>query len=595
MKKYILPIALTMALGFTACNDDLDITPYDRESEENYFTTEDDLKLFTNPLYNNLLPKYGYDETSDLIVVQNLDAELRGGQYRSVPKGGTKANGWYWVDLRRINSLLDRIDRCPDKDAVVKYTAVARFFRAYLYMDKVVRFGDVPWYDYEIGSADKALYKDRDSRELIMTNMLEDVKYAIENLPNEKTQDDVPYRVTKWAALALKAQFCLFEGTYRKYHGLELEGHDWRFYLEESAAAAKELIETGPYKIWSSNKPASDYRDLFRAENANANEYILAIRYDGKSQTYHDAYGFSFTSARGMPGYTRKMVNMYLMADGSKFTDKPGWETMTYAEEIVNRDPRLTQSIRTPGLKFGSKTYSPNPSESVTGYNPIKFVPDGVERNDYCTNDMPVFRLAEVMLNYAEAKAELGTLSQDDLNMTVNEIRKRVNMPKLYMSEANANPDAYLSSAEYGYPNVTGANKGVILEIRRERAVELIQEGFRWADIRRWKAGKCFDQALTGMYFPGPGEYDLDGDGTTDIILVKEGDSKPEVKNVQIYEIGQEIKLTNGDKGGYINYHGNVERIPFNEDRDYLYPIPSDEIELVRAAGYTLTQNPSWI
>ena len=131
-------------------------------------------------------------------------------------------------------------------------------------------------------------------------------------------------------------------------------------------------------------------------------------------------------------------------------------------------------------------------------------MPDGVTRNDYCSNDLPVFRIAEVMLNYAEARAELGELTQDDLDKTVNKIRDRVSMPHLDMAEANANPDYYLSSTEYGYPNVGGANKGVILEIRRERAVELSQEGDRWADIRRWKAGKCYDQPITGMYFPEP-------------------------------------------------------------------------------------------
>ena len=125
-----------------------------------------------------------------------------------------------------------------------------------------------------------------------MTKMLEDVNYAIENLPDHKAQTNVPYRVTKWAALALKSQFCLFEGTFRKYHGLQIEGHDAEYYLKQSAEAAAELIENGPYKIWSSGKPASDYRDLFIAENANADEYILAIKYDNKIPMCHDAYGF---------------------------------------------------------------------------------------------------------------------------------------------------------------------------------------------------------------------------------------------------------------------------------------------------------------
>ena len=161
------------------------------------------------------------------------------------------------------------------------------------------------------------------------------------------------------------------------------------------------------------------------------------------------------------------------------------------------------------------------------------------------------------------------------------------------MSVANSNPDWYLASAEYGYPNVDGANKGVILEIRRERAIELNQEGFRWADIRRWKAGNCYNQEITGMYFPGPGEYDLDGDGNADIVLYSEGQSKPNVDGAQVYLIGSEVKLTDGDKG-YVNYHRDINRTAFNEGRDYLYPIPSDQLALYKDRGYVLEQNPGW-
>ena len=126
---------------------------------------------------------------------------------------------------------------------------------------------------------------------------------------------------------------------------------------------------------------------------------------------------------------------------------------------------------------------------------------------------MPVFRYAEVLLDYAEAKAELGELTQGDLDISVNLIRARVGMPSLDMAAANANPDPYLMSSETGYPNVSGANKGVILEIRRERAIELFQEGYgRYFDLMRWKAGYCLNQPFYGMYIPGPGEYSFGDD-----------------------------------------------------------------------------------
>lgn len=597
MKKLIYVLPLLLAGGLTACNDSLDLVPQDKITEEDYFKTENDLELFTNPYYNNIPTKDYYSEQNDLLVQKTLSNELRGGTFRTVPDEG---GGWTWTDLRRINSLLARVDRCPDEAAVIKYTALSRMFRAYFYFEKVKRFGDVPWYDTEIGSADiDLLYKPRDSRELVMQKMIEDIDYAIENLPDHKAQTNVPFRATKWAALALKARFCLFEGTYRKYHGISLDGNDWQYYLQQAADAAYRLITESPYKIYSTGNPDKDYKDLFTSEVANADETILAISYDINTSMFHDAYGFSFTTGRGMPGYTRKFVNMYLMTDGTAFTDQPGWQEMTYAQEMKNRDPRLAQSIRAKGFTQNGKSYLPNLNESTTGYNPIKFVPDGVSRNDYCTNDMPIFRIGEAMLNYAEAKAELGTLTQGDLDISINKIRDRVAMPHLDMAAANAAPDRYLSDAETGYPNVSGANKGVILEIRRERAVELSQEGFRWADIRRWKAGNCYNQSLTGMYFPGPGEYDLDEDGEADIVLYAQGTNKPTVKEgVQVYQIDTDVFLTDGSCG-YVNYHeGNGHiKYDFNEERDYLYPLPLYDLNLskeMNSEDPPLKQNPGW-
>lgn len=544
---------------------------------------------------DNLLDKSPYDDQSDIYVQQTLSDEMLGGNKRTVPASD---GGWTWTDLRKMNTLLEYINQCSDEKAVVKYTALTRFFRAFFYFEKVKRFGDVPWYDVELGSADEALYKPRDSRELVMTHMIEDVDYAIDNLPDEKEETSSPYRANRWAALALKAQFCLYEGTYRKYHGLSLEGHDYTYYLDLAAKAAQEIMEQGPYKLYSTGHPESDYLMLFAEEDANPDEYIFAIKFDYGLSIYHNATAHTLVPTQGRPGLTRKMVNTYLMKDGTAFTDQPGWQEMTFLEETKNRDPRLAQSIRTPGYtRIGqTEVLAPDLSLSVTGYQPIKFVQDPtasggqVDRNDRSTCDLPVYRYAEVLLNYAEAKAELGTLTQTDLDNSINLIRRRVDMPDLNMSKANANPDRYLSDPATGYPNVTGSNKGVILEIRRERTIELNQEGFRFDDLVRWKAGACIDQDIYGMYFPGAGEYDLSGDGKPDIILYTSGTAKPSADSgVLVYEIGKDILLT-GNNSGYVYYHKNIARTPFNEERDYLYPIPINE----RSLNPNLTQNPGW-
>lgn len=590
MKRYII-IAIALITGLTACDDLLDTKPLSQISPATYFKTETDLQLFSNTFYNNLLDKSPYDDQSDLYIQQNLSAEMIGGNRRTVPNSG---GGWSWGDLRKMNTLLGHIDQCEDEAAVVKYTALTRFFRAYFYFEKVKRFGDVPWYETELGSADEELYKPRDSRELVMSKMIEDIDYAIENLPSEVST----YRVNRWAALALKARFCLYEGTYRKYHNLSLEGNDYSYYLQQSVAAAEKLINEGPYTLYSTGNPNKDYLTLFAQENASKDEYILAIKFDYSLGIYHNATAHTVVATQGRPGLTRKMVNSYLMVDGTAFTDQEGWQEASFIEEVKNRDPRLAQSIRTPGYtRIGTtKVLAPDLTGSVTGYHPVKFVQDPtasggqVDRNDRSTADLPVFRLGEVLLNYAEAKAELGTLNQGDLDLSINKLRERVGMPYLQMSAANGDPDWYLSSAEYGYTNVSGSNKGVILEIRRERAIELNQEGFRFDDLVRWKAGYSIDQEINGIYFKQPGAYDLTGDGVSDAILYAEGTSKPTAPDgVQLLEIGKDILLTEGDHG-YIYYHKNIARTPFSEVRDYLYPIPINE----RSLNNNLTQNPGW-
>lgn len=591
-RKYIL-FAFTLMAGLSSCNDWLDKSPLSDITEENYFKTETHLQLFSNDFYDKILDQSPYDQQSDVYVQQELSDELLGGTNRIVPASG---GGWTWTALRSVNTLLGNIDKCEDEEAAVKYSALAHFFRAYFYFDKVKRFGDVPWYDQELFPTDEALYKARDSRELIMTNMLTDIDYAIENLPTKEEETSSPFRVNRWAALALKARFCLYEGTYRKYQNVTLDGHDYTYYLEQAVQAAEELIDSDKYHLYSTGKPEEDYLMLFAEEDANPDEYILAIKFDYGMQIYHNATAHTLVPTQGRPGLPRKMINTYLMKDGTRFTDRAGWETMPFTEEVKDRDPRLSQTVRTPGYHRIGETeiLAPDLSVSVTGYQPIKFVQDPtasggqVDRNDRSTCDLPVFRYAEVLLNFAEAKAELGTLQQADLDKSVNVIRDRVNMPHLNMATANANPDSYLSSAEYGYTNVTGSNLGVILEIRRERAIELAQEGFRFDDLVRWKAGTCIDQAITGMYFPGAGEYDLSGDGEIDVVLYT-GDNKPDVEDAQIYKIGSDITLTNGESG-YLDYHHNISRTAFNEERDYLYPIPINE----RSLNPNLTQNPGW-
>ncbi len=595
MKKYLIIIAAA-ALAFASC-DMLDKKPLSEMSPESYFKTEQDLQLFSNTFYNNLLPKSPYGYQSDHYVKQTMSDELHGGSYRVVPNSGS---GWSWGDLRKMNTLLGYIDNCEDEGAIVEYTALTKFFRAFFYYEKVKRFGDVPWIDRELGSADEALWNPRDNREVVMQHMLEDINYAIENLPAPTTQ----FRVNKYTALALKAQFCLFEGTFRKYHAgestlktLPADAASAEFYLQEAADAAKQIMDSGKYSLYTTGKPNQDYRDLFVQENCEGiNEFIFAIKFDYGLAIFHNGTAYGLLPSQGRIGATRKFIDSYLMKDGSRYTDQAGWESKEFAEQIADRDPRLAQSFRTPGYTRidGTDILAPDLSSCCTGYQTIKWVMSckanggDSDRVDRSTSDLPVYRYAEILLIYAEAMAELGKADQTVLNNTINLLRKRVGMPSLTV---DVTADPYLTNPDYGYTNpklLANSNLALILEIRRERAIELAQEANnRWYDLVRWREGKCVDQPFYGIYFPGPGEYDINGDGKLDYCLY-EGDVKPDSKATSILKIGSEILLSNGTSG-YVEPHKG-ETHSFDENRDYYYPIPSDE----RSLNPNLTQNDGW-
>ena len=594
MKKNIILYSFIALLSGTAgCSDMLDEYPLDAISPETYYNNADELRSATNQFYG-MFPgaASGYTESADVVCIFNLPAEVQG--IRTVPTSG---GGWNWEYLRAVNFYLSHSVRCDDVDAREHFDGIARFFRAYFYFEKVKRFGEVPWFDRELSSTDPELFRPRDSRDFIMDKILDDLTYAIDNISDKKDL----YNVTHWTALALKSRICLFEGTFRKYHGVP----GYEKFLNECATASKLFIDNAPYAIYQTG--AQPYRDLFSSMNAIEEEVILARDYDRSQNVMHEANANTLSPTYGRPGMNKKIVNSYLMTDGTRFTDQPGYKTMQYYDEMQNRDPRLTQTVVGPGyMRINSDAVSsPNFGASTTGYQITKWVTDA-SGDGYMgsSNDYILFRAAEVYLNYAEAKAELGTLTQEDLEISIKKIRDRVGMPNIDMDAANANPDPYLCALESGYQNVTGPNKGVILEIRRERTIELCLEGHRYYDIIRWKEGKMFEQPFLGMYFPGLTQGS--GDNRYDVFDMNDGiagdkekvdiciytGKKPSVKNIRkFYKLGEEFVLTDGDKGNIICHDIEKEPRQWNEERDYFFPIPTTERSLTNGA---LTQNPGW-
>lgn len=550
----------------TSC--ELTKVPEDSISPESYFQNASQLELWTNNFYAQF-------DNAETVAATNADDNVDNtlGDVLMGQRSAADESGWTWTRLRDINYFLQNTHRCTDASARNKYEGVAYFHRAYFYFVKVRRYGDVPWYDQVIGSSDaEFLYKERDSRELVMQHIMEDIDLAIEKLPT--TKDAV--RVTKWTALALKTRIALFEGTFRKYHGLS----DADKYLQAAVDAGQTFISESPYKLYTSG--ATPYRDLFNSLDAKTDEVILSRTYSATANVLH---GVQFNITNDRQGFTKRFMNHYLMADGTYFSSQPGYEKKEFVEEVSNRDPRLAQTVLCPGyIQKGASSVTPNSLNALTGYQPIKYVAESAyDGSNKSYTDFPLFRAAEVYLNFAEAKAELGTLSQSDLDQSINLIRQRAGMPGLELSKANSNLDPLM--VEY-YPNCNSNNKGIILEIRRERTVELCMEGFRLYDIIRWKEGQQLTKPFYGCYFHGEGTYDMDGDGTDDLMIYSgdKGSFKGTAK-----KLGSDIVLSEGNSG-YIHALGSI-KVTWNEDRDYLWPIPASERVLSKGK---LSQNPGW-
>lgn len=328
-------------------------------------------------------------------------------------------------------------------------------------------------------------------------------------------------------------------------------------------------------------------------------EVILADPYDMIKGSNSNLNGYLFGDYEQSP--SRDLVQTYLMKDGKRFTDLPGYDKLPFVAEFQNRDPRMQQTLASPGFIRAGETrpYIQRLNKNFTGYHQVKGYANSTDNNIAGSIDFPMYRYAEALLTNAEAKAELNALTQTDLDQSVNLLRARAGMPPLNLAAANANPDPVLATA---FKDVTGANKGVILEIRRERRIEFALEGYRFNDLMRWHAGKLLEKIPEGMYFTGLGKFDLTGDGIEDIILIDKGadiptEDKKEKNSLGItlvyYKAGSigesvTVYLKSGNEGGTIVTETNVRK--FTEPKYYYRPIPYTQVALNPA----LTQIFDW-
>lgn len=594
MKKIGLFISLIFVI-FLGCDKDfLEELPKDAVSAEPVFSSENGLRLYSYSFYNVLpsaMDVFNGDNISDYGSRRTVTLYLTPGAFSP-----SESSGWSWGALRNINHF---IKNCNDESVPIEvrrhYIGLAKFFRAWFYFDKVQRFGDVPWIGEPFDVDDPRLFNPRDPRTLVMDSVLADLQYATTHL--RPAADPTRSLITRDVAFAFKSRVALFEGTFRKYHpnyGLTETANSW---LSIAENAAKTVMDNGNYRIHTGSGTDNSYRDLFISESPVSAEVILAWVADESLAALHAA-NWHYTSSTTGIGFnlTRDFINTYLTLDGTPHTDIDGYETMVFADEVKNRDRRLRQTIRMEDysrISGGvSITMPPRFDYTNTGYQPIKWVQDDMIKDTWTltTSSIPIIRYAEVLLNYAEAKAELGTLTDNDWSATIGVLRGRAGISG-GLDAIPTTSDSYLQ-AKY-FPGITDP---ALLEIRRERGIELVMEGFRFYDLVRWRRGELMEKVFNGIYVPALNyPMDLNGDGDFDVAFYDTTLPDEIIPGVEYINVAQttpdgrtNLRVLSNGNHGEILWFWNHPRVW--EDKHYLYPIPETD----RLFNPNLGQNPGW-
>ncbi len=583
MKKKIIYMAIALT-GLCSCNDSfLDRTPESSLVTENFFKTPTDLSLFVNKLYLSESPKY-WDVATDNVVASERDEVLDLLRGNITP---STVGGWQWSQVRELNFFLDHAGKAKGSQELIDhYIGIVRMLRGLEYYNLVKRYSDVPWYEHALKDTDKEeLYKPQDSRTYVVDKIMEDLEYGTNTILKDLKNRTV---YNKWYAYGALARVALHEGTFRKYHDeLGLQSTADQF-LEKAVNACEQIMNnTTDFDLYTAGGPDNAYASIFNSNDLSKNKEIILFKdFDHDLNIKHDVamHVFAYTT-----NLSRSLMESYLVKQGDKavpFSSIENYETKTFVETFENRDPRYRQTFMYPGYVRPGDAKAFVPNMNLGGYPQIKFVSQDPLQNQWgCSyNDLPLMRLGEILLIYAEAKAELGTLTQDDLDKTINRLRDRVGMPHMVLSELTTDP-----MLEQQYPNVGGKLKNAILEIRRERRVELACEGFRKDDIFRWKVGKLLEMSQGAYIKKLNAVFDVTGDGVTDVGIFQNSKLvKPIYKKKILYyleEMGEggyqktSISLSEGDHG-YIVLTNDIDNPKkFIEPKYYYYPIPSKQRE----------------
>lgn len=595
MKKHILNTVILLSVFLVSCNNDfMDRFPETSISPEAFFQTTKDLELYTNTYYTYISPKV-FDYVSDncLAYAENHynNDMIRGNLTPSNVTGWSKDT---WGELRRYNFFLDNVHKATGEPEIIRHhIGLTRLQRANFYYMMVKWYSDLPWYSHSLTDTDEEeLYKKQDPRTLVVDSIMADLDYATKYMSEEMGNRTM---FSRWYALAMKARICLHEGTFRKYHAeLELQSTADK-YLQEALAAAEEIMNSGLFEIDKNGGKDKAYQLLFtNMDLSKSPEMILFKDYDNDALIRHNSARETFN---WVTNYSRSLMEsyQYITSDGKAvpFSTISGYETKKFTEVFENRDPRFKQTFMYPGFVLPGESQASRPNLNLGGYPVIKFMAPTADQygGGAQYTDLPVARYAEILLIFAEAKAELGTITQADLDKSINLIRDRVELPPTVIGQIVSDP-----TLKAQFP---GISNELLLEIRRERRVELVSEDFRWDDLHRWSAGNLIEQVQEGIYLDKFGVFDISGDGVPEMGVYEDEASNPIPENDRGNYSFYYLKSNTGSlntftlsKGtsGHIVLNGEIGSRKFVEPRSYYWPIPITQITV----NPNLEQNKFW-
>ena len=571
LKSIILCGLGVVLLSLASCDDVLDTEPYDQFTKANYFTSETNVQLFANYFYNTFTG-YGSGSGDYYFNTLNDDQASTGitkWSYMNVP-GSAGAWNTPYAEIRRANILIAAI---PGVDAMseakkANWMGIGRLYRAWQHYKVVRNYGDCYWVDKELDKDDAdILYGPRQPRNDVMDKVLEDLNYACTNITDNANSRTA---FNKWVALAMKAEVCLYEGDYSKY--VTKNNERANRYLTEAKNACEQIMNSGNFAL------NDNYQANFNSLDLAGNKEMILYKHYILGTMGHGTIDYTCGSTQ-VNGMTKDAFDSYLFTDGKPLAttsmdksdrgtvvtidDNSGYDPaarIDISNVLANRDPRLTAQVDHI-LQFsgcGYARFGGSQSTASTGYGVFLFDTnkiDNANRQSTYGNwtDAPLFWYAEILLNYAEACAELGSISQNDLDKSINLLRDRVGMPHLDMASIDADP-----ANNMGVSNT-------IWEVRRERRVEMMYcMNDRYWSLLRWNQLSLLDtethpNLCRGAYVAG---FDALGVKISDVTI---------------------------DADGYINCRNNGA--PRQWDPKYnLFPIPDDQRNLNPEIG----QNPGW-